>query len=64
MFLDGGKIWKNVIVVAKQVLLYGYDDDGDGEEVGDDYDCDDDYENDKDYLNENDYHGDNDYLHL
>ena len=37
MFLDGGKIWKNVIVVAKQVPLYGYDDDGDGEEVGDDY---------------------------
>ena len=35
MFLDGGKIWKNVIVVAKQVPLYGYD--GDGEEVGDDY---------------------------
>ena len=64
MFLDGGKIWKNVIVVAKQVPLYGDDDDGDGEEVGDDYDCDDDYENDKDYLNENDYHDDNDYLHL
>ena len=42
MFLDGGKIWKNVIVVAKQVPLYGYDDDGDGEEVGDEYDCDDD----------------------
>ena len=64
MFLDGGKIWKNVIVVAKQVPLYGDDDDGDGEEVGDDYDCDDDYENDKDYLNENDYHDDSDYLHL
>ena len=62
MFLDGGKIWKNVIVVAKQVPLYGYD--GDGEDVGDDYDCDDDYENDKDYLNENDYHDDNDYLPL
>ena len=64
MFLDGGKIWKNVIVVAKQVPLYGYDGDGDDEEVGDHYDCDDDYENDKDYLNENDYHDDNDYLHL
>ena len=43
MFLDGGQIWKNVIVVAKQVG-YGDDDDDDGggenyhrgEEVGDD----------------------------
>ena len=30
MFLDGGQIWKNTIIVAKQV---GYDDDdGDGGE--------------------------------
>ena len=41
MFLDGGQIWKNVIVVAKQV---GYHDDD--EELGNDnekdFDCDDD----------------------